>query len=102
MRPGRAERGALCTFHRHVWRFCLHLPWPSVRTVSLSAILDWSPLLQVVRSGVGVILTSPSLLVEGVRSGSRRRNAATASPLAGGGAEPESRRAAPARGGAAL
>ena len=44
-----------------------------------SAILDWSPLLHVVRSGVGVILTSPSLLVEGVRSGSRRRNAATAS-----------------------
>ena len=28
------------------------------------------PLLQFVRSGVGVILTSPSLLVEGVRSGS--------------------------------
>jgi hypothetical protein len=54
------------------------------------------PLLQFVRSGVGVILTSPSLLVEGVRSGSRRRNAATPSPLARGGAEPESRPAAPA------
>jgi hypothetical protein len=34
------------------------------------------PLLQFVRSGVGGILTSPSCLVEGVRSGSRRRNAA--------------------------
>src|SRR5450755_62313 len=34
-------------------------------------------------SGVGVILTSPSCLVEGVRSGSRRRNAATASSLVG-------------------
>ena len=31
-----------------------------------------------------MILTSPSLLVEGVRSGSRRRNAATASSLVGG------------------
>ena len=47
-------------------------------------IPDWSLLLHLVRSGVGVILTSPSLLVEGVRSGSRRRNAATASALAGG------------------
>ena len=45
-----------------------------------------------------MILTSPSLLVEGVRSGSRRRNAASASALAGGGARPESRCAAPARG----
>jgi hypothetical protein len=53
------------------------------------------PLLQFVRSGVGVILTSPSLLVEGVRSGSRRRNAATPSSLAGGGTEPEPRHAAP-------
>ena len=35
-----------------------------------------------------MILTSPSLLVEGVRSGSRRRNAATASPLVERGAEP--------------
>ena len=41
-----------------------------------------------------MILTSPSLLVEGVRSGSRRRNAAT--PQAGEGIEPESRRTAPA------
>ena len=56
---------------------------------------EFFPLLQFVRSGVGGILTSPSCLVEGVRSGSRRRNAATASPLARGGAEPESRRAAP-------
>ena len=31
-----------------------------------------------------MILTSPSLLVEGVRSGSRRRNAATVSSLARG------------------
>ena len=54
------------------------------------------PLLQFVRSAVGVILTSPSLLVEGVRSGSRRRNAATASVLAGGGIGPKSRRLAPA------
>ena len=44
-----------------------------------------------------MILTSPTLLVEGVRSGSRKRNAATASPLAGGGAGPESRRTALAR-----
>jgi hypothetical protein len=42
------------------------------------------PLLQFVRSGVGGILTSPSCLVEGVRSGSRRRNAATASVLVEG------------------
>ena len=52
-------------------------------------------LLQVVRSGVGVILTSPSgPLGVGVRSGSRKRNAATASFLAGGGAGPESLRTA--------
>jgi hypothetical protein len=54
------------------------------------------PLPQFVRSGVGVILTSPSCLVEGVRSGSRRRNAATPSVLAGGGAGLGSRPAAPA------
>jgi hypothetical protein len=60
------------------------------------------PLLQLVRSGVGVILTSPSLLVEGVRSGSRRRNAATPSVLARGGAGPESRHTAPSHAGAAL
>jgi len=42
------------------------------------------PSYMLLRSGVGVILTSPSLLVEGVRSGSQRRNAATAPPLAGG------------------
>ena len=36
------------------------------------------------RSGVGGILTSPSCLVEGVRSGSWRRNAATASSLVRG------------------
>jgi len=55
-----------------------------------------SPLPQFVRSGVGGILTSPSCLVEGVRSGSRRRNAATASVLAGEGMGPESRRPVPA------
>lgn len=49
-----------------------------------------------------MILTSPSLLVEGVRSGSRRRNAATPSPLAGGGIEPEPRRVAPVWASAAL
>ena len=46
---------------------------------------NWSPLLQFVRSGAGVILTSPSgPLGVGVRSGSRKRNAATSSSLAGG------------------
>jgi hypothetical protein len=38
-------------------------------------------------------MTTPSLLVEGVRSGSRKRNAATVSALVGEGAGPESRRA---------
>ena len=114
MRPGRAERGILCTFLGHVRWFCLLFPrsWGAVTSppvwveaggglgeprtgacfpgpggfwVSPQSIPDWSPLLHVLRSGVGVILTSPSLLVEGVRSGSRRRNAATASPLAGEG-----------------
>lgn len=28
VRAGRAERGALCTFHAHVRWFCLHLPRP--------------------------------------------------------------------------
>ncbi len=63
---------------------------------STPVITDRSTLLHIVRSGVGVILTSPSLLVEGVRSGSRRRNAATPSPLAGGETGPETRRLAPA------
>jgi hypothetical protein len=57
-------------------------------------ITDRYPLLHIVRSGVGVILTSPSLLVEGVRSGSRRRNGPDTSTQARAGARPESRRAA--------
>ncbi len=108
----RAERGALGIFRGHARWFCLHIPRSCARREPLQwgeagrglgepgtgavifrgrgrfrvppVITDWSSLLHVVRSAVGVILTSPSLLVEGVRSGSRRRNAATASSLAGG------------------
>ena len=61
-----------------------------------SAISDWSSLLHVLRSVVVVILTSPSLLVEGVRSGSRRRNGPDTSTQVGGGPEPETLSAAPA------
>jgi hypothetical protein len=70
-------------------------PGPGGFRVSPQSNSELFPLLLFVRSGVGGILTSPSCLVEGVRSGSRRRNAATASAQAGGGAEPKSRRAAP-------
>jgi hypothetical protein len=60
-------------------------------------------LLQSVRSGAGVIPTSPSgPLGVGVRSGSRRRNGPDTSTQAGRGARPESHSAAPARAGAAL
>ncbi len=46
------------------------------------AIPDWYPSCQFVRSGAGVILTSAAR--SGVRSGSRKRNAATASVLVEG------------------
>ncbi len=77
------------------WNRGRDFPGPGAVPGSPSAISDWSSLLHVLRSVVVVILTSPSLLVEGVRSGSRRRSAASASALAGGGIGPESRRAAP-------
>ena len=49
-----------------------------------------------------VFLTSPSGLVGGVRSGTRRRRGASASAQAAGGTETETQRAAPAHAGAAL
>ena len=68
-----------------------------------SAFPDWSLLLPVYsQSRAVVFLTSPSLLFEGVRSGTRRRRGASASAQAGGGTGPGTRRAAPARTGAAL
>src|ERR1035438_8232939 len=70
---------------------------------SPSAFPDWSFLLSVYSCSRAVVfLTLPSLLCEGVRSGTRRRRGASASAQAGGGTGPESRRAAPARAGAAL
>ena len=68
-----------------------------------SAFPDWSPLLSVYSCSRAVVfLTSPSCLVEGVRSGTRRRRGASASAQAGGGTGPGTRRTAPARAGAAL
>ena len=64
-----------------------------------SAFPDWSLLLSVYSCSRAVVfLTSPSCLVEGVRSGTRRRRGASALAQAGGGTEPETRRTAPARG----
>jgi hypothetical protein len=70
---------------------------------SHSAFPDWSPLLSVYSCSRAVVFpTSLSCLVEGVRSGTRRRRGASASAQAGGGIGPESRRTAPARAGAVL
>ena len=44
MRAGRAERGALCAFPGHVWRFCLHLPWSGYGGFP-RVILNWPTLL---------------------------------------------------------
>jgi hypothetical protein len=112
MRVGRAARGVLCSFHSCRHCFCLLLPRHWYREdrgacTFLGHVCGELPLFlsvsrltpssfNFVRSAVGVILTSPSCLVEGVRSGSRRRNAATPYPLARGCAGPESRPAAPA------
>jgi hypothetical protein len=60
------------------------------------------PLVCLLRSRAVVFLTSPSCLVEGVRSGTRRRRGASASAQAGGGTGPETRPTAPVRAGAAL
>src|SRR6516162_4845909 len=61
-----------------------------------SAFPDWSSLLPVhSQSRAVVFLTSPSCLVEGVRSGTRRRRGPCPSPQAGGGTGPGMRRAAP-------
>jgi hypothetical protein len=61
-----------------------------------SAFPDWSSLLSVhSQSRAVVFLTSPSCLVEGVRSGTRRRRGPCPSPQAGGGTGPGMRRAAP-------
>jgi len=71
--------------------------------VSPSAFPDWSLLLSVyLRSRAVVFLTSPSCLVEGVRSGTRRRRGASASAQAGGETGPGTRRTAPARAGGSL
>ena len=68
-----------------------------------SAFPDWSPLLSVYSCSRAVVfLTSLCLLFEGVRSGTRRRRGASASAQAAGGTETETRRAVPARAGAAL
>jgi len=70
---------------------------------SPSAFPDWSSLLSVYSwSRAVVFLTSPSCLVEGVRSGTRRRRGASASAQAGGETGPETQRTAPERAGAAL
>ena len=70
---------------------------------SPSAFPDWSPLLSVYSCSRAVVfLTSLSCLVEGVRSGTRRRRGASASAQAAGGTGPETRRTAPALAGAAL
>jgi hypothetical protein len=68
-----------------------------------SAFPDWSSLVSFYsQSRAVVFLTSPSCLVEGVRSGTRRRRGAGASAQAAGGTGPGTRRAAPARAGAVL
>ncbi len=70
---------------------------------SPSAFPDWSPLLSVYSCSRAVVfLTMPSLLCEGVWSGTRRRRAASASAQAAGGTGPGTRRAAPALAGAVL
>jgi hypothetical protein len=70
---------------------------------SPSAFLDWSFLLSVYSCSRAVVfLTLPSLLCEGVRSGTRRRRGASASAQAGGGIGPETRRTVPARAGTVL
>ena len=84
--PSTAMRGGLaCTFPGHGYGEFPHL------------FLNYFPLLHFERSGAGVILTSPSgPLGVGVRSGSRKRNAATPSSQAGGGAGRRQRCAAAA------
>jgi hypothetical protein len=69
-----------------------------------SAVPDWSPLVSVYsRSRDGVSLTSvTSRQGVGVRSGKRRRHAASTSVQAAGGIEPKPRRAAPERANAVL
>jgi hypothetical protein len=70
---------------------------------SPSAFPYWSPLLSVYSFSRDVVFpTSPSLLFEGVRSGTWRRRGASASAQAGGGTEAETQRTAPARAGAVL
>ncbi len=67
MRFCRAERGAVCTFHGQAHWSCLHIPrQPGAdRHARLPrgapVIPDWSPLLHVLRSVVGVILTQRDL-----------------------------------------
>jgi hypothetical protein len=100
--------------------FALHVPRSSVRagtgfTFAASSVMcaagstvravpDWSPLVSVYsRSRDGVSPTSvTSRLGVGVRSGKRRRHAASTSVQAAGGTEPEPRRTAPASAGATL
>jgi hypothetical protein len=68
-----------------------------------SAFPDWSSLFPVhSQSRAVVFLTLPSCLVEGVRSGTRRRPGASAPAQAAGGIETGTRRTAPARAGTAL
>jgi hypothetical protein len=70
---------------------------------SPSAFPDWSPLLSVYSCSRAVVFpTSLSCLVEGVRSGTRRRRGASASAQAGGEIGPGTRRTALARSNAAL
>ena len=68
-----------------------------------SAFPDWSPLLSVYSCSRAVVFpTSTTLLFERLRSGTRRRRAASASAQAAGGTGPGTRRTAPTRAGAAL
>ena len=76
---------------------------PGGSGLSLSAFPDWFPLLTVYsRSRAELVPDLATMQVVGVRSGTRRRRGASPSGQAGGGTEPETQRAAPARAGAAL
>ena len=116
----RAEHGALGTFLGH-WRwFCLHFPRSFVRRAAPCCFAASSvigavgfclqcgsglvpPGVWYSRSRDGGSLTSvTSRLGVGVRSGKRRRHAASTSVQAAGGIEPEPQRAAPVHAGTAL